>query len=401
MKRLPRSETEKCQIKKSEKSKRGIRKLLTIIPMEPTLILPPFGYGCWQLGSKGAEDYWGLKFTDELADTLVPAAIQAGITYMDTAEGYNNGDSERQLSRSLAKLSPEEREKVIIGTKILPNNAGDVKNTINGMLERLQVTSLDLIMIHWPITKEGMAHFAGNHKTEDGGHDYSNSDMDAVGEIPSTQTCFRDLMELQMSGKIKHIGVSNFGVNQLKEALATGCKIAVNQICYNLIFRACEYDVLPFCLANNIQVLCYSVLMQGILTGRYATLEEIPEYRRRTRHFTSNKATNPKSRHGEDGHEEILLNTLVGLNEIAKEAGIPMSDMAQAWPLSNTGVSTCIVGGTKLEHIQGVKRASGLMLSEEVLKKIDAMTLELKNAMGSNMDLWQGMVEGKQTGRCN
>ena len=260
------------------------------------LNLPRFGYGCWQLGSKGADDYWGLEFTDELADTLIPSAISAGITYFDTAEGYNNGDSERQLSKTLAKLSPEDRANVIIGTKLLPNNAADVRSAVEGMLERLQVSCLDLLMIHWPITKEGMAHFAGNHKTADGGHDYSTSDMEAVGEVPSTQTCFRDLMILQKEGKIKHVGVSNFGVNQLKEAMATGCSIAVNQVCYNMIFRACEHDVLPFCCEHNIRVLCYSVLMQGILTGRYATLDDIPEYRRRTRHFDAVK--NPKSRHG-------------------------------------------------------------------------------------------------------
>ena len=363
------------------------------------LTLPKFGYGCWQLGSKGTDDYWGLEFTDELAAELIPAAVAAGITYMDTAEGDNNGDSERQLSRSLNILSSESRANVIVGTKILPNNAGDVRNTVSGMLERLQVSCLDLIMIHWPITQEGMAHFAGNHKTEDGGHDYATSDMDAVGEIPSTQTCFRDLMALQEEGKIKHIGVSNFGVNQLKEAMATGCTIAVNQICYNLIFRACEHDVLPYCREHNIQVLCYSVLMQGILTGRYAALEDIPEYRRRTRHF--NSATNPKSRHGEEGHETLLQSTLAQLNEIAKENNIPMSDMAQAWPLHQKGVSTCIIGGTKMEHIKGVERAGAVVLSEDVLQQIDEATMALKEAMGSNLDLWQGVVDGTDTGRCN
>jgi myo-inositol catabolism protein IolS len=244
-----------------------------------------------------------------------------------------------------------------------------------------------------------MAHFAGDHKTKDGGHDYSTSDMDAVGEVPSTQTCFRDLMELKKEGKIKHIGVSNFGVNQLKEALATGCTIAVNQICYNMIFRACEFNVLPFCIENDIQVLCYSVLMQGILTGRYETLNDIPEYRRRTRHFDS--TTNSKSRHGESGHENILEATLVKLNQIAKDANIPMSDMALAWPLSQAGVSTCIVGGTKVEHINGIARARKVVLSDDILNKINEATNELKNAMGDNMDLWQGIVEGKQTGRCN
>merc|ERR1740121_915713 len=133
-------------------------------------------------------------------------------------------------------------------------------------------------------------------------------------------------MVLQREGKIAHIGVSNFGVEQLKEALATGATIAVNQICYNMIFRASEYEVLPFCREHSIQVLCYSVLMQGILTGRYASLADIPLYRTRTRHFDSR--TNAKSRHGENGHEALLETTLVALKQIADEAAIPMSDDA-------------------------------------------------------------------------
>jgi aryl-alcohol dehydrogenase-like predicted oxidoreductase len=243
-----------------------------------------------------------------------------------------------------------------------------------------------------------MAHFAGEHKTKDGGHDYSTSDLDAVGEVPSTQTCFRDLMELQKEGKIKHIGVSNFGVLQLQEALATGCKIACNQICYNMIFRACEIEVLPFCIKHNIQVLCYSVLMQGILTGRYSALSDIPEYRRRTRHFDSR--TNPKSRHGEHGFEDLLESTLISLKKISEDFEISMTEMAQCWPLSQEGVSTVIVGGTKVAHIEGVGKASGMVLSEECLKCIEEATVELKEAMGGNMDLWQGAVDGVETGRC-
>ena len=104
---------------------------------------------------------------------------------------------------------------------------------------------------------------------------------------------------------------------------------------------------------------------------------------------------------GENGHELLLEKTLSALSSIAKEANLPMSDMAQAWPLSQDGVSTCIVGGTKVQHIEGVARASTIQLSEDVLQKIELATSELKQAMGTNMDLWQGVVDGKQTGRCN
>ena len=210
--------------------------------------LSKIGFGCWQLGSKGKNDYWGLEFTDELACELVTLAVQNGITYMDTAEDYAGGDSEKQLNVALSKLSKEDREKVVIGSKILPNHANEVRKYTEGTLSRLGINCIDLYMVHWPITAEGMSHFLGGH-TKDGGRDYATSGE--ATEIPPVTQAFNDLMQLQKEGKIKHIGVSNFGVEQLKEALATGVTLAVNQLCYNLIFRAIEFDILPFCIENN------------------------------------------------------------------------------------------------------------------------------------------------------
>jgi myo-inositol catabolism protein IolS len=94
--------------------------------------------------------------------------------------------------------------------------------------------------------------------------------------------------------------------------MESGVKIAVNQLVFNLLTRAIEMEILPFCKEQGIQVIAYSPLLQGLLTGRWLKTEDIPEYRSRTRHF--NSATNAKSRHGEAGQEEILFKTLVNLN---------------------------------------------------------------------------------------
>eukprot|EP00943_MAST-04B_sp_MAST-4B-sp1_P002644 g2644.t1 len=360
-----------------------------------SLDLPSLGFGCWQLGSKGESDYWGINFTDELAIDLVALSVQNGITYMDTAEDYGGGDSEKQLSVALSKLSNEDRDKVIIGSKILPNHANDVRKYTEGTLKRLGIACIDLYMVHWPITAEGMSHFLGTH-TKDGGRDYATSGEATY--IPPVAKAFNDLMELQKEGKIKHIGVSNFGVEQLKEALATGCKLAVNQLCYNLLFRAIEFEILPFCIENSIQVICYSPLMQGILTGRYETLEDIPLYRRRTRHFDSSK--NEKSRHGEKGCESILFSTLQKLTAYSKEIKIPLSDLAIAYPLQKAGISTVIVGATKKEQVlSNANAAANVKLGSDTMKQLDEITDELKRKMGSNCDLWQGVVNGKQTSR--
>lgn len=100
--------------------------------------------------------------------------------------------------------------------------------------------------------------------------------------IPSVTETFKQLAELQKEGLIQHIGVSNFGVKQLKEALATGVKIVTNQLMYNLLrfnipvlcpsslhaSRAIEYEVIPLCAENDIGVICYSPLLQGLLTDK-------------------------------------------------------------------------------------------------------------------------------------
>lgn len=103
------------------------------------------------------------------------------------------------------------------------------------------------MQVHWPIDKNSMAHFAGHGKNAAGGRDYASRDESAAADVPDTASTFAALKRLQDAGKIKHIGVSNFGKTQLQEALATGAKIVSNQVCYNLIFRAVEFDILPFC----------------------------------------------------------------------------------------------------------------------------------------------------------
>jgi len=358
--------------------------------------LSVLGFGTWQFGSAGADDYWGLEFTDELANALVRQATAAGVTYFDTAEDYAHGGSEEQLGRALKTLSPEVRAKVVIGSKILPNDCGAVREHVEGTCARLGVEAIDLYMVHWPISSNSMGHFAGAH-TASGGRDYATTGDVAEAAVPASQQAFIDLMAMQKEGKIKHIGVSNFGVEQLKDALSTGVKIAVNQLCYNLIFRAVELDILPYCQANGIGCFAYSPLMQGLLTGGWKTADEVPTYRARTRHFAG---TRDKSRHGEAGHEELLMSTLESLRGIAEKSGIPMVDLAIAWPLANGAITTVIAGATKPYQLEANAKAADLELSVELVAELNAATEDLKVAMGGNADLWQGVhADGKDDGR--
>jgi len=253
-----------------------------------------------------------------------------------------------------------------------------------------------LYMVHWPISANSMSHFVGT-PTATGSRDYATTGHVDSAAVPPTTRAFNDLVALQSEGKIRHIGVSNFGVKQLAEALATGAKIVVNQICYNLIFRAVELEILPFCKAHNIGVFAYSPLMQGLLTADYTSADQVPVYRARTRHFTG---TRDKSRHGEAGHEKLLFEVLAALREISKESGVSMLEMALCWPLHNDAVSCVIAGATKMSHVDSNAKSIGTKLSPEVLAKINAATAPLKDAMGDNCDLWQGVhPDGKDDRR--
>ena len=135
---------------------------------------------------------------------MINLSANEGIHYFDGAEAYSEGRSETQLGEAIKKLSPEMRQKIVIGSKILPAGATTVEDTIkhcDDSLARLGMTCIDLYMIHWPVMIEGK---------------------------PDTAATFKALKELQSAGKIKHIGVSNFGPVQLTEALTHGVKIAVN-----------------------------------------------------------------------------------------------------------------------------------------------------------------------------
>ena len=93
-------------------------------------------------------------------------------------------------------------------------------------------------------------------------------------EVPLEET-LAALEECKAEGKIKHIGVCNFGVEDLKRALATGTKIVSNQICYNLLWRGIEDEVVPFCIENDIAILPWSPMGQGLLTGKVSSADEV------------------------------------------------------------------------------------------------------------------------------
>ncbi len=194
------------------------------------------------------------------------------------------------------------------------------------------------------------------------------------------------LEQLKQSGKIRAYGVSNFGNESLKVCKSLGYAVSSNQMAYNLLFRAIEFSILPRCVADHIPVLCYSPIMQGLLTGKFTSPESVPDDRARTRHFTNERS---QSRHQEEGCEEITFQTIDAIQGIALEMNVSMGSLCLAWLLAQEGIGGVIAGGRNPTQVRKNMEALQLNLPPEVIRQLNETTQPLKKVLGDNADLWQ------------
>jgi myo-inositol catabolism protein IolS len=162
-------------------------------------------------------------------------------------------------------------------------------------------------------------------------------------DIPIADT-LGEMQRLKDEGKIRFVGCSNFGPRDLTELLAID-HVEINQLAYNLLFRAIEYEIVPLCVEHRVSIAPYSPLQHGILTGKFATLADIPDERARTRHFAATHRT--MVRHGGSGAEAETAAALATVRKICDDAGLPMAQVALAWLLKQPGVATVIAGARK------------------------------------------------------
>jgi diketogulonate reductase-like aldo/keto reductase len=182
---------------------------------------------------------------------LIAESVEYGITLLDTAESYGSGNSEELIGRALAGI----RSQFFISTKISPENltSSAVITSCNNSLQRLRTDYIDLYSIHWP---------------------------NPTVPIESTMAA---LCDLKKQGKIRHIGVSNFSLGQLKEAQQVSTEpILASQVEYNLFDRSIEADLLPYCTGQGILTLAYSPLDQGRIAINAPILMELAQKYQKT-----------------------------------------------------------------------------------------------------------------------
>ena len=216
---------------------------IALTPDGPTI--PALGVGTWAWGDSFFWSY-GKDYTEADLRAAFQAAVAAGVNFFDTAEIYGFGESERLIGRFLKSVE----QPVAIATKYFPLpwrwSAAAVAETLTASLDRLQLDCVDLYQVHWPL-------------------DFLMGQKDLMNAFAN---------EVKQ-GRIKAVGVSNYSAQQMQEAhryLADrGIPLAVNQVQYSLLHRQIETNgVLDVARQLDVNILAYSPLAQGLLTGKYS-----------------------------------------------------------------------------------------------------------------------------------
>ena len=307
-------------------------------------------FGCWAIAGGGT---WGDQDESDALAAL-RAAYDVGVNFFDTAETYGRGRSEELVGRALASV----RDDVVIATKASPSHFApdELRAACERSLGYLVTDRIDLYQLHWPKPDTPVAETLGV------------------------------LDELKAEGKIRAYGVSNFGPQNLADCLAAQGAVSSNQVAYNLLFRAVEFEIVPLCVREDISILCYSPMMQGLLTGKFGSPDDVPSGRARTRHFSSARE---EVRHGEDGAEAETFEALGEIYQIAAALGQPMANVSLAWLLAQPGVTAVLAGGRTAEQAQRNAQAADLELSDDAMEELTEVTRPLRRTLGANADMWQ------------
>lgn len=195
--------------------------------------MPVFGLGTWQMGGRMERN---LANNDEVDIQGIRNAIEAGITHIDTAEGYAAGHTETLVGQAIKNYR---REKLFLVSKVSKEHLShdDLRRSIEASLKRLQVDYLDLYLLHAP------------------------------SQVVPIQETMRTMDELLEQGLIKSIGVSNFTVNQMKLAQEnSNYQIVANQLHLNLMYRETEQaGLLDYCQKHDVMFVAWRPLQKGVL----------------------------------------------------------------------------------------------------------------------------------------
>ncbi|MGZ8580626.1 MAG: aldo/keto reductase [Actinomycetota bacterium] len=297
------------------------------------------GYGAWEAGGTA----WGPNESDDAVIGAMKAAIDAGITWIDTAEVYGDGVSESLVGRAIAG----HRDDVIVASKVAPRPEGtgfrpeQITAACDASLARLGVETIDVYQLHWP---------------DDG--------------VP-VEGSWGAMAALQDAGKVRWIGVSNFDRGLIERCEAVR-HVDSLQPEFSMLRRD-QDDLVAWCGEHGTGVVSYGPLAFGLLTGA----------------ITAGTTFAPGDWRGEDGHDagddpdevdlfapEVLpkvLDLVDRLRPIAEGLGATLPQLALAWNVHQPGVTSAIAGSRNPEHVRANAAAGDLTLDAGTLSEIDAL----------------------------
>ena len=300
--------------------------------------------GTWQTGKSmwtGIEDNQSIK--------ALRSGFDAGITTIDTAEAYGNGHSERVIAKALGDM----RHEVVYATKVFPNHYRyeQVIAACERSLNNLKTDYIDLYQLHWP---------SGSFNTPQ-------------VELKETMAAMNTLVK---QGKIRAIGVSNFSAEQIEEASNLG-RIDSLQPPYSLLWRHVENDARPHCTANDITLLAYSPMAQGLLTGKFGADHQFEDGDHRSR----NKLFQPD-------HFRRVQAVLAEIKPIADQRGLTLGQLALAW-VCNQPKACAIAGARNAQQVIENAKAGDIRLSEDELAAMDEASRIVVEQLDDDPVLWQ------------
>lgn len=286
-------------------------------------------FGCWQAG--------GSEWTDTNDDdslAAMRAAYESGITFFDTAEAYGRGHSEELVGRFLKEVGDGA---IRVATKVgVGNLAGSkVKTACEDSLKRMGLERVDLYQIHWPSGTWG-------------------------SPIVPIEETMAAIVELQQEGKVGAIGVSNYNIEQVETASKVG-RVDSLQPPYSIFFQPyVKNGTVDYCEKNDIGVIPYSPLAQGLVSGKF-TLENRP---------TDNRQGN---RLFKDPAYELAIKAVEGMKPIAEKYNANTLQIALAWLIAQPGVTSPIVGARTPDQIRGAAKAASIELDADDVQALSAL----------------------------
>ncbi|MDB4924471.1 aldo/keto reductase [Mucilaginibacter sp.] len=287
---------------------------------------------------------WPWALNEAESRPFIKEALELGITFFDTADVYADGASEEVVGKALKDFA--KRDEIVLATKVFnamgpgPNDKGlsrkHIMSAIDASLKRLGTDYVDLYQIHrW---------------------DYNTP-------IEETMEALHDVVK---AGKARYIGASSMHAWQFTQSLYVSdlhgwTRFVSMQPQYNLVYREEEREMIPLCKDQKIAVIPWSPLARGLLT-RPLNKDRNETERARTDGFG-------KDIYGKFGDFEVIGR----LNEVAAQKGLPNAQVAMAWLLANSAITSPIIGASKPGHLADAVKALSVKLSSEEIKKLEEL----------------------------